>query len=261
MTFRGPVEDIPESSGKDENKINIYKDDNGVQYQDGDVIAVTHGKYAEIEFVLWEGEWVELGDTSAAHKAIAELQASVGALQEYAESNHIEKTYTVTASGWYRIAKVSGSTSLGSTYNNLVQLYSESSTGGYKNVTLFATSGSITPVKHDKENIPEITPIISSHYQSKPVNKIRIQYVNNTEKVSEAGYLEIYVALSSSYYMPITIKVKTVVNMGWMFCDKIEAVDTALPTGFDAVVQELNDLEENISVEAISESELKSILI
>ena len=251
MTFRGPVEDIPEIK-----KVNdsTYKDENGILYKNGDVIVITEGEYAELEFVLWEGKWIKLADISAENKAIGELQASVGALQEYAESNHIEKTYAVETKGWYRIAALSGST-----YNNLVQLYAKAK-NGYTNVSLFATSGSHTPSRYG--NIPEITPIISSHYHARPVNQIRIQYVNvNGSGISQHSYLEIYATKQAE------IKISTLVNMGWSFYDEIEAVTTALPTDYAAVVQSLNDIEENIdnttpaNVEAITESDLKSILI
>ena len=59
MTFRGPVTERPTDLSN---------------YQDGDVIAVTDGIDKGKEFVLWEGDWIELGDTSAEHQSIAALQ-------------------------------------------------------------------------------------------------------------------------------------------------------------------------------------------
>jgi hypothetical protein len=46
-------------------------------YNDGDVIVITSGEDAGKEFVLCDGNWVELGDTSAEQAAISQLQSSV----------------------------------------------------------------------------------------------------------------------------------------------------------------------------------------
>ena len=158
---------------------------------------------------------------------------SIDALEKYAKSNHIGKTYEVETAGWYRIAKTKDSVK---SYNNLVQLYADSTSNSDETVALFATSGSFTSSVYG--NIPEITAINSSRFNVRPVNKIRIQYPESY--LGNCAYLEIYAA------KPVKITVSTLINMGWSFYDEIEAVDENLDTDYNSVVQSLNDIHEHI---------------
>ena len=242
MTFRGPVTEKPTDLSN---------------YQDGDVIAVTAagtdaGKDAGKEFVLWEGNWIELGDTSAEHQSIAALQTTVeehgNAIDEInaeIESNHKEIEYVnITENGWYRIAETELSVW---NYNNLIQLILHHQKASRHSAAIFATSGNFTAT-------PEIVPIIHTHYNYKTLEQVRIVYPSPTDYSNKCAYLDIKInnaPKSSGEIITVNLNVKlsTIINKGWNFYSTLVPVNESLETNYNAVYNSLeNDITETTTL-------------